>query len=304
MIQRIGKAVVVAGVLLTLSGCVELTQTITVNPDGKGKVVYDVLMAAEQIELAPPDAKEKTLAEKLRAAAVNMLTKTKGVVAWKDVTVKWAADGRMHFVGTGYFERLDQLNDNSSKDGGGLSFNLPTQAFQLTREKDGSLKIAAKKQAADPKKLAAPDPKKMTDKELDEYLLKQRVDYQKAKPFLILMLTDLKIKTMFRLPGEVVETKGFKKDGPKAVSFSFDGDVMLAAIKKFMAQDNATIKKLLFQQPTAELWESFGLTPDMVEPSVTINKLGQPLFDFAKELQAARAAYPQLRQQFQMDANE
>ena len=46
------------------------------------------------------------------------------------------------------------------------------------------------------------DLSKMNDKEIDEYMLKQRVEYQKVRPLLELVFNDLKIKTVLHLPGE------------------------------------------------------------------------------------------------------
>ena len=40
----------------------------------------------------------------------------KGVTAWKDVSVKWSNDGRLHFIGTAYFDRLDDINPSGEED--------------------------------------------------------------------------------------------------------------------------------------------------------------------------------------------
>src|SRR5882762_824652 len=101
MFQRIGRLALVMVMLSLLSGCVEMTQTITLNPNGSGKAEYDVLMPADMgFSFGPQEKARKTSAEILQEAVEKTLTKTKGVTAWKDVSVKWAQDGRLHFVGT------------------------------------------------------------------------------------------------------------------------------------------------------------------------------------------------------------
>ena len=74
-------------------------------------------------------------------------------------------------------------------------------------------------------------------------MLKQRVEFQKIRPLFEMMFNDLKITTVLNLPGEVLEVKGFKKDGPRTVSQSIDGAVLLATMKKMIMMDGAEMKK-------------------------------------------------------------
>ena len=46
MTARIAKAAFAACLLTLLPGCVELTQTITLNPDGKGKMKIEIKVAS------------------------------------------------------------------------------------------------------------------------------------------------------------------------------------------------------------------------------------------------------------------
>ena len=64
----------------------------------------------------------------------------------------------VHIVATAYFERLDDVDLGGDKEGGGgPSLAFPAMNFQVTREKQGVLKIAAKKdkkkEAAKPKQI-------------------------------------------------------------------------------------------------------------------------------------------------------
>src|SRR5947209_6594229 len=124
MFRRLATLCLVAAALPLLSGCIDLTQTITLNPNGRGKVVYDVKLSpllGGALNFGGPNAKEKTPAEMLDDFTKNMMT-TQGVTAWKDVKVRWTDEGKLHFVGTAYFEKLDDLQgiggDNKNKGGG------------------------------------------------------------------------------------------------------------------------------------------------------------------------------------------
>jgi hypothetical protein len=290
MLRQVVKASVCVAVLFLASGCIELKQTITLNPDGKGKVAYDVVMPVDMGFQGIGDGKEKTLDQKKQEALVKALTGDhKGVVAWKDVTMNWTPDGRLHFVGTAYFEKLDQLAGEND------------ETYSATREKD-TLKVTVKpKNTTDPKKKPLPDLAKMTDKELDEFLLNERVKYQATKPLMTAMLTDLKYTTILHLPGDVSSVKTFKKDGARVVSRELDGNAVLAKYKAFMANDNATFKKKIKMANSLDFDKLVGEDIDFVnEGSLTVEKVGEPQFDFDKEVKEARAAYPALHKKLNL----
>src|SRR5579862_9916203 len=155
MFKCIRKVSLCVGVLFLLPGCGELTQTITLNPDGKGKVVKDMYIAAVPLDfgglLGGGEPKETPLDDVKKAAATNFLA-SKGVTAWKDVSVSWTNDGRLHLVGTAYFDKLGDTVSPDAKYPTAMmnpsammtSVFSSMQAFDVTVEKDG-LKIAGKK---------------------------------------------------------------------------------------------------------------------------------------------------------------
>lgn len=324
MFRRLATLSLVAVSLSLLSGCIEMTQTFTLNPDGRGKVLYDVKMPPDlggglNIGGPPGGPKEKT-PEELKQAFLKNQMNAPGVTAWKDVSVKWTDDGRLHFIGTAYFEKLDDLEgatDNAGPGGGkGGPKNGPSiGAFQLIKEKEGVWKITARKNPGG-LNVAPPnnnnnvvpfDPTKATPMEWDEFVLKMRIGYQTAKPFLALMFTDMKIKTVFQLPGEPGEVQGFKKEGTRRMAHTLDGNALIGVFKKFMLQDVASWKRAVQafnkNQPVdpKQLMEKLGVPAEMVEPSMTVRVEAKDQFDYAKELQAARTQYPRLREQLKLD---
>jgi len=318
MLQRIVKAFLGALILVSLSGCIEMTQTITLNPDGRGKVVLEVIAPADLgFDFGPKEKKEKTPEELLAKYLEENLTKP-GVTAWKDVSIKWTNDGRLHFTGTAYFDKLDNLGPEKKKEGpSGPSMDFGV--FHLALE-NGLMKITAKK-VDNPNPNADPndnpkgfpdfDPTKATAKQWDNFVLKSRIAYQKSKPFMVMMLTDLKVKTVFRLPGEVKESRGFKKGTDREVSHTVDGAEILVTMKKFMTQDVAQWKRLMKEfNPKNEpihpekVLDKLGFPEGMIEPKLTVYKLGKAQFDYDREVQEARAAYPRLREQLKLDPSK
>jgi hypothetical protein len=304
--KRIVRLAVAAGFLVLMSGCVEMTQTVTLNPNGSGKVEYDVLAPADlSLGFLNLKIKDRTPDGLKQEAVQKFLTGTKGVTAWKDVTVRWAPDGRLHFRGTAYFDRLEDIETSPEGGTGGGAPALPLGSFRARLE-DGELLTITIKNSADPKPNAdnpmPPDPVKGTAAEWDDFVLRQRINYQKVRPIMVLLLTDVKIKTVFRLPGEVKESQGFKRDGTRVVSHLLDGNDLLAFMKKANAQDVAHWKKLV--QAGVNVQQTMGLPPEFVEPRMTVHQLGKGQFDYAREVAEARENYFRLREQFKLDPNK
>jgi hypothetical protein len=293
------RAIVWVGVLcLLLTGCVQSEQVYTLNPDGSGKVDITLVTPVSPFGVmahGPTGAKKSSLEEKKRDFLSGMLGESQGADAWKDVSAEFTPDGRLKFGGTAYFKDFSKFKEKTFAAG----------VFKLVRGADGSLRltIAAQTQpllggAKD--KEGSPDPKKATDKELDEYILQQRVEYQNVKGMQTAMLTDARLKYVFRLPGDVSEVNVYRGEGKRAVSIEFEGDRILKAMNTLFARDNAFFRKQLraggsmsLKGIEKEFFKGLGL--DWHEANVTVAKPAGPQFDYAKEMGAAREAYPALR---------
>jgi hypothetical protein len=313
---RTARLALCVGLLTLLPGCVELTQTITLNPDGRGKMKLDIITAAYDFNFDfTPDGKgakkKKSLDEIKREAVVKFLGEAPGVTAFKDIKATWMRDGKLHVTATAYFDRLEDLDkaDNAPKQPG---MSDPASSFRCSFKTDlskkGAMRITARNKGVSEVKPiddadGPADLSKMTDKELDEYLLAQRVEYQKLRPLMEMMFNDLKITVVLHVPGDVVEAKGFKKDGKHTVSQVFEGKTILGVFKKFVMMDAAEVKKVMATRNEKDLMSLLGPLAAYGEPDVSVQNLGGPLFDYDKEVREARAAYPALRKALGLDAN-
>jgi len=144
---------------------------------------------------------------------------------------------------------------------------------------------------------------KMTDKEADAFLLKQRVEYQKARPLFEMMFNSLKVKTVLNLPGDIADLKGFQKDGPRAISQVIDGGEILGVIKKFIMMDASELKKFAAANNEKDVMALLGPLAKVGELDVTVKGPGTAQFDYDKEVREARAAYPALRKALNLDAS-
>ena len=59
------------------------------------------------------------------------------------MTIKWTNEGKLHFVGTAYFEKIDDLAGVGGGDEKGGPSGPSVGMFQITKEKEGVWKIKA-----------------------------------------------------------------------------------------------------------------------------------------------------------------
>ena len=235
--------------------------------------------------------------------ALRPLLGSPGVAAWKDVSASFAPDGRLKFAGTAYFKKLDDFEPKNTP--------MLNNQYGLKAGPDGALTLARKK-SKDPSddrgglmnfgpgKKKPEELAKMSDAEVDEYIMKERVGYQTVKPILAVFLADARLKTTYVLPGDPGQVSGFKTEG-KGVSVTIDGDKILGGIKKIYALDNAELRKVYrSKEGMAALAEStFGFAPDDTAKAVVAKPTG-PQFDYEAEVKAALAAYPDLRKKLKL----
>jgi hypothetical protein len=305
MFKRVAPGLLCLVLVVIGSGCIESKNVVTLNPDGKGKIQFDILMpAVGDIGPVAPGGKDESPEGIKQRTVAKLLTDAKGVTAWKDVSAEWAADGRLHFLATAYFDKLDQVKIDP----------LPLPQFKLEAGKDGVLKLTQDisttpntgPATAPPK--PTPDPKKLSDKELDEEILKMRIQYQAGRPMFIAMFHDLKATTTFNLPGKASDVKGFKKEGDKVAANELKGADLLKALDAVMAKDDAALRKLVRDAGTLKPFESkeakvvAEFMPDSMNASLTIKDVGSNVFDYDKEMKQAREGSAGLRDKFKIDS--
>src|SRR5437763_8602917 len=93
-------ALILSSASIILSGCLDVEQHYTINPDGSGKV--DLVANLTDWTL---DANDKDIKQKLRDRVKDFLDSTKGIEAWKDVSYSMK-DDKLHFAGTAYFSDI------------------------------------------------------------------------------------------------------------------------------------------------------------------------------------------------------
>ena len=185
----------------------------------------------------------------------------------------------------------------------------PTVSGKVERQADGGLLIELHppKDSPDkrPDKYVALDPNKMTEKQLDDYLFLRRTTFATMRS-LMNGLNDALIRIEIILPGKV-ERAPFagKVTSENTVTFDITGKTLLEMLDRQMDRTPAQLKAearktgrlpaMNSQPEPGSFFGPLGKTPTIVTaPGV------KPQFDYAAEVEAAKAATPQWIAKFKL----
>ena len=201
-------------------GCYETTTQYIVNPDGSGKVIVEVKAAS--IDMGVGTGKSNGAKD----LAKDVIKKSTGIDTWKDVEVKILDDGKNYFKGTGYFPDLNKVKFKNISMADSIQFYKDAQNRLV-------LKIGGEKETAG----GTASNKSMTQEELDKAIKEQKAGYQQMKPMLGAFLATMRTDMTFQLPGTIEKTTNMKKDKDGRVSVSFEGQKLMDALDKLMADE-------------------------------------------------------------------
>ncbi|HUF60462.1 MAG TPA: hypothetical protein VMN36_00175 [Verrucomicrobiales bacterium] len=278
--------------VLSVTGCVETEETWTLNPDGSGKVSYHMKMinAASALgdslqglgEALDPKEIAKTQAKQL-------IENSDGIDAWSDVHYEVGDDGKLHFRGTAYFSDLSKVKIGDTELSG---------VTQLSQTKDGNLKLAfafpEKEDPVEDEDAAEPD---LSDAEIRQQVADLKGQWIFAKGIMTAVLNEMKSKSNLKLPGEIVSFQTFQKKSDREVTLEITGANIIQAMDKMMSNDEVLIESLRKGiNPLDNAEGGIPFEPEQFMDEIlggeelpeVVFKPGEPLFDFAKEIEEAR----------------
>ncbi|HUO07890.1 MAG TPA: hypothetical protein VM008_06300 [Phycisphaerae bacterium] len=264
-VRRLLAMIGIAAGLLTLASCVERKEVGTLNADGSGKAVVDVLVASPGPDVV---AFGRTYAE-------QMIQHTQGAAAWNDFTIEAAADGRAHIRATVYFADVSKFR-----------LDRPFQTM-WDKNADGTYTFKMQKEQA----ASQPASPQMTDEQVAQAIATARANYKQQQPAMQLLLNNLKLEMTFELPGEVTATSIFEKTGSDQVTLKVDGKQVMAAMDKIMGDEKllaGAIKNGTTPRESDELLME-NLFGKKGAVSATVAGRVGTLFDYKSEAAAAKA---------------
>lgn len=258
--------------MLSVTGCLELMQAYTLNPDGSGKVVLETITPARN-QFAPQDQPVKP-DEIVKQAIQERINGGQGIDAWSDITCQVTKEGKVHFKGTAYFSDVNKLKADGGGGGGG----------ELSWTKQGDGMVLAMKGKSDGE-AAQPVP----DDQVAAMLQQEKVQYQQMKPMMAAMFEGLKVEISARLPGKISEANIFtQKDNTATLSIT--GKQMMAAMDKINGDDALLKAKIKAGKGKGEDDFMFEHMFGKKGPAqVKVTGANTPLFDYKAEVEKAKA---------------
>jgi len=277
-----------------------LKQDVTINPDGSGKMVLEVVVSTTPpAGMGLPDATRPDKNEMLKSFGKSAIEDAPGVETWADISLGTTDDGRMKFKGTAYFKDVTKIQVAQGEEGGGVAWAKDPKGGMILRMAMGPDKDQGKGQDKDQPKPVEAKPPAMTDAELAEAVQQAKAQWLQTKPMIQAMLGKMKMEAVFHLPGTLGEVSGFKKGANGSVSLVIEGAKLLEAMEKQMT-DDATLKAAIKagknpmggENPPDEVMEkALGIKGPM---TARVTGDLKPLFDYDKEVKAAKEAYPKM----------
>lgn len=293
--RRTAHTTLLLSALLTLCGCVQSKLEVYLNPDGSGKVVYEVVRGTITDELAELN-EDRDNENEIRKSALSILKESKGVAAWRDVTAERTKERQFRFKGTAYFKDLNKLVLMHSQ-----------FALAKTRGPDLGMHVTASI-ARDPDEPDSffeegwGDEENMENLSVEELMKKFRADYLEGRAPLAAMLNVLQSNLTLHLPSAGVGD-GFKEKDEAVFTLEASGNKILQALDDCMKDDvwlraRAEAARRSNDPNLYPLEQIHLLYPRIFgskgKPFVETAAEGKPLFDFDKELAEAKAAYPKI----------
>jgi len=266
-------------------GCFESKQDYTLNPDGSGKVVCEVIF--QKMSDKPPS--DADLQNFLRQS----LGRCCGVDAWKDLAIVREADGHIRFQGTAYFKDLAALKIEP----GGLESPV------MAKDEKGNLVLTmgGKEEAAAPVTLS--------EEEIAERIAAGRAAYQEGRPMMQALLEATKTSFRFQLPAKAEEVVNLEKEegNERGARLVIDGAKLVEAMDR-LAADNAAMRELVAAGET--LRDGGPVTSKLLNEKlfgrkdvmwVRMGGEAKPQFDYAAEVEAAKAGEAEMMKRLGLD---
>ena len=296
--KKTWKLAAVVGLAMLAVGCFETKQDCSINPDGSGKVIYEITMqdmSAMMGAMSGAAAQGATPPEPdIKPTVRQILDQSGGVDAWKDVSFSKADDGRIKFKGTAYFPSIEKLKFHQ---GGGSHITF-------AKDDKGGLVLQFEGDAKD--KAEVKVPAQMTEDQIAAKIKEGRAKYAQMKPMMAMILSTMKIDITFHVPGTIAESTCFKKGDGGTLQVVIEGAKMLEVMDK-VAADDAIMREIVTAGETLEggprttLIMNEKLFGERAAVRARMTGDFKPLFDYKTEMEAAKKDYPEMLKRLGLD---
>lgn len=284
-VSKAGCVLLVVG-LMFFAGCVEEKSEYTVNPDGSGKVVYDVIFAPTQLNLSEKETKPQ---HHIKLEVEKILQKSEGIDAWSDISYELTDEGRIHFVGTAYFRDINKVDIRA----GGFNKGMK---LRFSRSQSGRITIELRKESDSKSTQKKGDVPEFTEAELAQKIKEARLQYNQARPMMLGMLGTLKQVKKLHLPGKIEKHSNFELIDSNTVQVKIEGRKMIEAMDKMIAYDGWMERQIRAGKNPVKEGPDEPVLNEMLfgekgPVQIVLDSDSKALFDYDAELAQAQKGY-------------
>jgi hypothetical protein len=280
----------------SILGCIEEESECTINPDLSGKVALVLTFVPWYLEQAEPGEAPEEL---LKPQIESILRRSRGVDVWKDISFELTDEGSARFKGTAYFPDVNKVKLWTREQQEGVR-------LEFSKDSSGRLIIKSPDSGAPETKINDKGAIPLSEAEVARQLKLAKLQYNNAKPMLVMTLANFEQDVTLRLPGKIEEISVFEKTDDSTAHWKIHGNEIIEAMETLMA-DEEGLKRLI-----REGKNPFGETPDeSLFNELFLGKQGRiqiissansrDLFDYASEVAAARSAYDRMLRDLGLD---
>jgi hypothetical protein len=270
---------------LTLAGCLEEKSEYTINPDGSGKMVYNVTYMPTSLNRGPQKAvPESEIIPEIR----SILQKSEGVDVWSNISFESSDDG-VHFTGTAYFPDINKLNIRA----GGFSKDM---RLHLAKDQSGRITVELRRDSDSRQEDAKAPAAELSEADVAKKAEQTRLQYSSTKKMMQSMLKDLKSDTLLHLPGRIEETSNFEKIDNTTAGLTMEGGRIIDGMERMMADDDWLKEQIranrnpLRDRPDDLVFNEM-LFGQKAPVRVVLRGGAADLFDYDSEVAAAKDSY-------------
>ena len=278
--KRYGIAITLIVGLMTGACNLRSNETYFLNPDGGGKVTLKTTFLHVKIQTG------ETIDDAAKRIVKSILTQSIGVDTWSNVEYSTGEDNSVNFKGTAYYTDFNKM-----------IINNVTLFFKFKREetKNGyRLVFSSEEKTTTPGDGA----------KADEVVKKKLSDWQTQKGMFQKPIEISRIERTFKINAKSVEVSNMKLSGDKgkySVNIVFDGPKIFEAVDAFSSDEKA-IRKGYLEGTNKYQNEIFMKSLNGNNKPVSTEVSGpEVVFDYAKEVEAAKKAYPAMYKKLDLE---
>ena len=266
--------------LLTISGCFESEEEVTLNPDGSGKMKIEAILQIGALSVAM--GQESDPQHELTRSVRQILENSEGVTAWSDVSWQLRPDGKADFAATAYFDDINQLNIE----------NIGIIGIRAQQTPDGKLKITLGEPKNQDKQAradgSATEP--IEGINLDAKVAQAKQQYQQSSAMMRPILASMSESITLRPPGKVLQaSKELTRNPDGSAQFQIDGNAIMARMDALMQDDQRIVAMIRSGRDP--------LDAPLDKPLTLLVQLSeQPQFDYQREVVAAQKSFKPVQQ--------